>query len=92
MLDLGNLLSKRWGRKIDLPKQVASYRKLPHDVLADLLEFTGVMEPMPLGADYGTAMRCEGRRDVGLRIVQHLGMSAEELYVVLRGTASSQLT
>lgn len=54
-------------------------------VVADLLTFCGVADEAPRGASEFEQGRAAGRRDVGLRLMEHLHLSPEELYAVIQG-------
>lgn len=84
MLDLARLRG-RFGRRVDLPQQVRSYRRIPPDVLSDLAEFCGAMDPAPLEGDQFKQGRVAGRRDVWLRIQQHCCLDEAEIYALLKG-------
>src|SRR6266851_5012437 len=54
-------------------------------VLPDLMDYTGVLYPSPPGDNMFDQGRFAGRRDVGLRIVEMLNLSDEEIAATLRG-------
>ena len=77
--------------KVDLPARVQAYRiafNAPtgkQHILPDILEFTGVLSPAPVRANEFEQGRAQGRRDVGLHILENLTLTPIELYAILRG-------
>lgn len=60
------------------------------DVLIDLATFCRANEPCFTG-DRDTSLIAEGRREVWLRIQQHLNLTAEELFKLYRGGTVQRL-
>jgi hypothetical protein len=54
-------------------------------ILPGILEFTGVLAPAPMHGDDFSRGRAQGRRDVGLHILEHLHLEPEEIYAILKG-------
>ena len=54
-------------------------------VLPDLVEFCRASEPSPLESDLFIQGRAAGRRDVFLRIQQHLNLTEDELFCLYSG-------
>lgn len=84
-VDLRRLVSPRFQREFDLIQQRADYRRIPQSVLMDLAEFCGATDPLPTDGDLYKIGRIAGRRDVWLRIQQHLCLTEAELYALLMG-------
>ena len=90
LVDLKKLLG-RFGRRIDLENQVIAYRKVfgsimaKETVLPDLAEFCGAVYPAPIESDLFKQGRAAGRRDVWLRLQNHLNLSEQEVYALLKG-------
>lgn len=59
-----------------------------HHVLPDLLEFTGALDPAPRNEDLFMQGRAAGRRDVWLRIQEHLRLTEEELFALYVGRST----
>ena len=76
-------LTSRFGRTVDLQQQVLGYRAIPQDVLADLAEYCGAIDPAPKGHE--AMLRAAGRRDVWLRIAAHRNLREGEVYALLKG-------
>ncbi len=76
-----------WGRDANLEQQVTDYRVVfgsepaRRSVLPDLAEFCGAAYPAP---DIHME-RAAGRRDVWLRIQNHLNLTDQQLYALLKG-------
>lgn len=75
----------RWGRQYTAPDMSRAYRglfqsQLGNDfVLPDLAEFCHAGEPSPEVSDLFIQGRAAGRRDVWLRIQNHLNMSEAQI-------------
>lgn len=54
-------------------------------VVSDLLAFCGVADEAPHNASEFEQGRAAGRRDVGLRVMEHMRLTPEELYAVIQG-------
>jgi hypothetical protein len=85
-VDLRRLFSPRYERPFDLVQQRADYRRIPQSVLMDLAEFCGAIDPMPeKDVDLYKLGRIAGRRDVWLRLQQHLCLTEAEVYALMMG-------
>ncbi len=77
--------------EIDIPARRTAYlRSLAtpdgkKHVLPDLIEYTGVLSPAPPSTNVFAQGRAQGRRDVGLHILENLNLEPAELYAILRG-------
>jgi hypothetical protein len=83
-------LRTRWGRWWNLPDRVKAYNltfRHPSGqiVLADLMTFCGTADEAPQTDSQFMQGRAAGRRDVALRVQEHLNLTHEELYAVLQG-------
>lgn len=78
-------LRGRFGRKVDLPLQVAEYHRIPPNVMFDLADYCGAIDPAPKDATEFQRGRREGRRDVWLRIQAHRNLTYPEVYALLKG-------
>ncbi len=93
MIDLTKLKRLIFGREVtvDLPARVQAYRVAltspagKTHILPDILEFTGVLSPAPVTHNEFAQGRAQGRRDVGLHILENLTLPPQELYAILRG-------
>lgn len=79
-----------WGRLYSVFERSKAYNltfRSPSGeiVLAELLAFCGVADEAPRVDSMFEQGRVAGRRDVGLRIMEHLNLRPEELYAVLQG-------
>lgn len=96
IVDLRKLTRRVFGREVavDLVAQRAAYRAAytsptgKRELLPDLIEFTGVLKPAPMHGDLYAQGRVQGRRDVGLHILEYLGLEPAELYAILKGQAN----
>lgn len=82
--------SSWWARWYTLPERWKAYNlafRTPSGevVLADLMTFCGVADEAPREVSEAEQNRAAGRRDVGLRILEHMHLSPEELYAVIQG-------
>lgn len=80
----------RWGMGFTLAERVKAYNltfRHPSGqmVLADLMTFCGLADEAPRTDSQFEQGRAAGRRDVALRVQEHLHLTHEELYVVLQG-------
>jgi hypothetical protein len=80
----------RWGRQFTLADRAKAYKLTFRNpagliALADLMEYCGVADEAPSRGGEFVQGRAAGRRDVGLRIQEHLQLSHEELYDLIRG-------
>lgn len=85
---MGSFLERlrgRYGRQVDLKVQVRGYRMMTPDVLADLAEFCGAIDPAPKDGGEFVQGRAAGRRDVWLRIMAHRVLRETEVYALLKG-------
>jgi hypothetical protein len=87
---LDSFRARWWARAYNLPDRWKAYNltfRTPSGeiALADLLAFCGVADEAPQNGDSFMQGRAVGRRDVGLRILEHLNLSYEELYAVIQG-------
>jgi hypothetical protein len=91
--DLHRLKRYIFGREVqvDIPARVQAYRialtspSSKQHIMPDILEFTGVLSPAPVRASEFEQGRAQGRRDVGLHILENLTLTPIELYAILRG-------
>jgi hypothetical protein len=78
----------RLGRAYTVPELKQAYQTVfrngagEHFVLPDLTEFTHAMEEAPIDDNMFKQGRAAGRRDVWLRIVQHLDLPEEDLVLM----------
>ena len=92
--DLGRLYRGIFGQPVlvDLKSRSRAFRAAfcspdgKRHILPDLLEFTGVLAPAPVNSDPVVQARAQGRRDVGLHILENLTLEPHELYAILKGT------
>jgi hypothetical protein len=92
-IDLTKLKRLIFGRQVtvDLPAQTRAYRTAlaspdgKRNLLPDLIHYTGVLAPAPLHGDAFAQGRVQGRRDVGLHILENLHLQPMELYAILKG-------
>ena len=92
-VDLTKLKRLIFGREVlvDLSARVQAYRialsspSAKTHILPDILEFTGVLSPAPVSHSEFAQGRAQGRRDVGLHILENLTLPPVELYAILRG-------
>ena len=80
----------RWGMGFSLAERVKAYNltfRHPSGqiVLADLMTFCGLADEAPWNSNQFEQGRAAGRRDVALRVQEHLNLTHEELYAVLQG-------
>ena len=80
----------RWGRFYSLAERVKAYNLTFRNpagqiVLADLMTFGGIADEAPRSDSQFEQGRAAGRRDVALRVQEHLNLTHEELYAVLQG-------
>jgi hypothetical protein len=75
----------RLGHDVDIPALRRAYLRIPDEVRIDLAEFCHASEPQPSEGDLYLLGRAAGRRDVWLRIAQHLNLSDAELFDLWRG-------
>ncbi len=93
MIDLRKVAHRVFGREvtIDLPARRRAYLSAfnspdgKRHLMADLIEYTGVLKPAPMHGDAYAQGRVQGRRDVGLHILEHLNLEPVELYSILKG-------
>jgi hypothetical protein len=77
--------------EVDLPAQRNAFRAAfsspagKRHMLPDILEYTGVLKPAPMHGDVYAQGRVQGRRDVGLHILEHLNLQPVDLYAILKG-------
>ena len=79
-----------WGRWYSLRDRETAFKLTFRNpsgeiTLADLLDFCGVFDEAPWHGDQFSQGRVAGRRDVGLRILEHLHLTHEEMYAVIQG-------
>jgi hypothetical protein len=92
-VDLSKLKRLIFGNAVpvDLHARVQAYRRAftsplgKQHILPDILEFTGVLKPAPANPDPIVQARWQGRRDVGLHILENLTLQPHELYAILKG-------
>lgn len=92
MTDLRKLTRRVFGREVivDLVAQRIGYRAAflsptgKRDLLPDLIDYTGVLKPAPLHGDLYAQGRVQGRRDVGLHILENLSLEPVELYAIMK--------
>lgn len=80
----------RWGWVFSISERAKAYKLAFRNpsgeiALGDLLTFCGVADEAPRGGDLFSQGRAAGRRDVGLRIMEHIHLTHEELYAVIQG-------
>jgi hypothetical protein len=86
-----SLFKTRYGRNVELEQLRHAYqafRSIPvinEHVLPDLAEFCRALDPAPREGDLFIQGRAAGRRDVWLRIQEHLHLTEDELFEVYRG-------
>src|ERR1700693_632283 len=93
MVDLTKAVRRIFGREVqvNLPAMARAYRMAltspdgKRHIMPDILNYTGVLRPAPLGGDQFTQGRVQGRRDVGLHILENLTLQPMELYAILKG-------
>lgn len=93
MIDLRKVAHRVFGREvtIDLPARRRAYLRAftspegKRHLMADVIEFTGVLKSAPMHGDVYAQGRVQGRRDVGLHILEHLNLEPAELYAILKG-------
>lgn len=93
MIDLRKVAHRVFGREVnvDLPAQRRAYLSAfsspdgKRHLMADILEFTGVLKPAPMHSDIFAQGRVQGRRDVGLHILENLNLQPVDLYAILKG-------
>ena len=93
MVDFHHLYRYAFGKQVevDLLARGRAYRVAftspdgKKHILPDLLEFTGVLSPALANPDPMIQARAQGRRDVGLHILENLTLEPDELYAILRG-------
>ncbi len=93
MIDLTKLKRLIFGREVtvNLPAQGRAYRMAftspdgKRYILPDILHYTGALVPAPLHGDAFAQGRVQGRRDVGLHILENLHLQPMELYAILKG-------
>ena len=93
MIDLTKTYRALFGRRVqvDLPAQAKAYRVAfsspdgKRYILPDLLSYTGVLRAAPLHEGEFAQGRVQGRRDVGLHILENLNLQPVELYAILKG-------
>ena len=79
-----------WARRYTLLERVKAYNLTFRNpagqmVLADLMTFGGIADEAPRTNSQFEQGRAAGRRDVALRVQEHLNLTHEELYAVLQG-------
>lgn len=92
-VDLSKLAHRVFGREVqvDLPARRRAYLHAfgspegKRHLMADLLEYTGVLKHAPMHGDAYDQGRVQGRRDVGLHILEHLNLNPVDLYAILKG-------
>ncbi len=92
-IDLRKVAHRVFGLQvtIDLPARRRAYLDAfnspngKRHLMADLIEYTGVLKPAPMHGDAHMQGRVQGRRDVGLHILENLNLSPAELYAIIRG-------
>jgi hypothetical protein len=62
------------------------------EVLADLATYCRAYETCVIPGDRDKTLVLEGRREVFLRITQHLGLTVEDLYHLYGGPKSGSIT
>ena len=90
MRSLTDRFRTRWGRSYTLQERAKAYKltfRNPHGeiALADLMTFCGLADEAPMSGDPFIQGRAAGRRDVALRIREHLHLTHDELYAVIQG-------
>ncbi len=93
MINLRKLAHRVFGieRPVDLPARAHAYRLAltspdgKKHILPDLIDFTGVLRPAPLHGDAFAQGRVQGRRDVGLHVLENLSLKPIELYAIWVG-------
>ncbi len=94
MIDLRKVAHRVFGREvpIDLPARRRAYLDAfnspngKRHLMPDIMEFTGVLRRAPVGtATQYEQGRVQGRRDVGLHILEHLNLQPVDLYAILKG-------
>ena len=93
MIDLRKVAHRVFGREVmvDLVARARAYRVAfaspdgKRHILPDLIGYTGVLKPAPLHGDPYAQGRVQGRRDVGLHILENLTLTPAELYAIVKG-------
>ncbi len=93
MVDLKKLARTVFGKEVevDLPAKRMAYLRAFNNpegkrhILPDILEFTGFLRSAPMHGDPFMQGRIQGRRDVGLHILEQLNLDPVELYAILKG-------
>lgn len=85
MLKIWENLTSRFGRKVNLRVQVHGYHMIDQEVLADLADYCGAVDPLPLDGDPVKLARAAGRNDVWRRIMAHRHLREGEVYALLKG-------
>jgi hypothetical protein len=80
----------RWGWEFSLAERVKAYNLAFRNpagqiVLADLMTFCEIADEAPSTSNQFQQGRAAGRRDVALRVQEHLNLTHKELYAVLQG-------
>ncbi len=81
----------KWGRWFDSGEETKAFREVFNSpagtfyVLPALADFCGAAEHAPKDGDLFKQGRAAGRRDVWLYLQEHLNMTEEELYGMLKG-------
>jgi hypothetical protein len=96
MIDLSRLAHRIFGQEVavDLPARRRAYLRAfgspegKRHLMADIIEFTGVLAPAPQHGDAYKQGRVQGRRDVGLHILEHLNLEPADLYAIWKGMPS----
>lgn len=93
MIDLRKIAHRVFGQEvtIDLPSRRRAFLSAfgtpagKQYLLPAILEYTGVLKPAPMHSDVYAQGRVQGRRDVGLHIIEHLNLQPVDLYAILKG-------
>ena len=93
MIDLRRVAHRVFGREVtvDLQARARAYRVAfgspdgKRHILSDILEYTGVLKSAPMHGDPFAQGRVQGRRDVGLHILENLNLQPVDLYAIVKG-------